>query len=442
MASSVASDRAVNYSLAYRAWQGAAGLLTIPLVIHMLAPVTQGYYYTFASLVALQSFFELGLSIVISVFASHEWHRLGRDSSGVITGDPASVSRLVSLGRFVFAYFGLAALAFLLIAGGSGFYVLGRGGADPADWELPWLLQIVLSAATLWMMPHLSLLEGCNRVADVAKFRLLQSVISNLALWGGLAAGLQLWALPLFSGVSLALLLMFLAVTERRFFSMFLRKPSGETLKWKEDLLPMQWRLAIQGLFSYLSFPLFTIIVYMNFGAVEAGRMGMTLQIMSGIQSFALVFLIARAPEFALLAASGQRPELSARVKQAALRCAGVMVALCTVVIGMLAIATFVGVPQVTRVLGIGTIALFSIGILLTSPIQAIAVFLRAHKRELLTAVGVVGGVLYGSAGWLSALAFGSFGMAASYLLVTGIVVLPLTLRVLKSHHANSSSRG
>jgi hypothetical protein len=429
-------NRAVNFSLAYRAWQGGAGLLTIPLVAHFLASNTQGYYYTFASLVALQSFFELGMSIVISVFASHEWHKLSRGADGEIEGDPAAHSRLVSLGRFVFGYFGVAAGGFWLIAGTAGFFILSRQHEPGVNWMLPWALHATISAAALWFMPFLSLLEGCNEVARVAKFRLAQSVVSNLALWAALTAGFDLWSLPLFSAVSLAMLLGFLGVVERRFFRIFRSPPRGEKLHWKHDLLPMQWRLAIQGLFSYLSFPLFTIIVYLHAGAVEAGRMGMTLQIMSGIQSFSLVFLLARAPEFALLAAAGNRAELVARCRAAALRTALVMTAGCAFVIAALAVATSLGAPQVTRVLGMAAFVTFSAGIILTAPIQAIAIYLRAHKRELLTAVGVTGGVLYGASAWLSGIRFGSSGIATSYLLVTALVVLPLTLRVLSRHRA------
>jgi hypothetical protein len=429
-------NKAVGFSLAYRAWQGSAGLLTIPLITQFLASTTQGYYYTFASLVALQSFFELGLSIVISVFASHEWHKLGLDEHGAIAGDADSRSRLVSLGRFVFAYFGVAALAYAMIAGATGFLILNRQADAGVDWVLPWTLQIVFSALNLWMMPMLSLLEGCDQVARVAKFRLLQSLLSNLALWAGLASGLGLWSLPLFSCVSLLLLLGFLAVRERHFFATFRERPRGATLSWKRDLLPMQWRLAVQGLFGYLSFPLFTIIMYVHAGAVEAGRMGMTLQIITGIQAFSMVFLIARAPEFALLAAAGQPANLIARCRHAAVLAAAVMAAMCGAVICVLAVATHLGLPQVGRVLGIGAFAVFSSAIILMTPIQAIALYLRAHKKELLTAVGALGGLLYGSTAWFSGVAFGAFGMAVSHLLVTACVVLPFTLWVLKTNQA------
>lgn len=429
-------NKAVAFSLAYRAWQGSAGLLTIPLIAHFLSASTQGYYYTFASLVALQSFFELGLSIVISVFASHEWHKLRRTDDGGITGDPDARSRLTSLGRFVFAYFGVASLGYAVIAGCTGYFVLSTQPEAGVVWLTPWLLHIAFSALNLWLTPFLSLLEGCNQMARVATFRLVQSLVSNLALWIALSSGFELWSLPIFSAASLMMLLGFLAGAERRFFAVFKAHPTGPRLSWKSDLLPMQWRLAIQGLFGYLGFPLFTIITYLSLGAVEAGRMGMTLQIMTGIQQFALVFLIARAPEFALLAAAGQREELVTRCRLAAQRTGMAMLVLCLMVMGVLSTATEMGIPHAMRVLGLPAFAAFAAGIVLTTPVQAIALYLRAHKRELLTTVGVLSGLLYGVGAWLGSWQGGANGIALSYLLVTALVTLPLTFGVLRTHNA------
>ena len=57
----------VRYSLLFKAFQAGAGVLTIGFIAEYMDPVAQGYYYTFASLIALQSFFELGLYLVVSV---------------------------------------------------------------------------------------------------------------------------------------------------------------------------------------------------------------------------------------------------------------------------------------------------------------------------------------------------------------------------------------
>jgi hypothetical protein len=77
---------AVVLSVFLKFWQAGAGLLGLVLVGLHFAPDVQGFYYTFASLVALQSFVELGLYIVISNAASHEWSKLALRSDGCIEG--------------------------------------------------------------------------------------------------------------------------------------------------------------------------------------------------------------------------------------------------------------------------------------------------------------------------------------------------------------------
>src|ERR1039458_3157649 len=95
--------------------------LTVPVTTILIAfyfsPELQGYYYTFLSLAAMQTFVELGLTGVIATFASHEWANLTWTKCGGIEGNPVSLSRLSSLGSFSARWF-LAAggiITFLLL---------------------------------------------------------------------------------------------------------------------------------------------------------------------------------------------------------------------------------------------------------------------------------------------------------------------------------------
>src|SRR3954469_1565888 len=94
-----ASDRGVVWGLAGKIWNGLAGLVTAILITHAFTPVLQGYHSAFLSLLALQVFVELGLSTVLSVFASHEWSVLRLGSAGEIEGAAGARSRLASIFR-------------------------------------------------------------------------------------------------------------------------------------------------------------------------------------------------------------------------------------------------------------------------------------------------------------------------------------------------------
>jgi hypothetical protein len=94
-------DRPVTYTLLTRAWQAVAGVVTIVLIAKNFTPEVQGFFYTFASLVALQIFLELGLNVVIVNRASQEWSRLDLDDAGRVTGEHVARCRLAGLMQFV-----------------------------------------------------------------------------------------------------------------------------------------------------------------------------------------------------------------------------------------------------------------------------------------------------------------------------------------------------
>src|SRR5713101_4019800 len=118
-------DRAVFFGLLSRIWGLAAGGVTAILIATYFSPETQGYYYTFTTILALQVFVELGLGTVAVQFASHEWSRLSLDESGHIVGDGDSLSRLISVAKaittcFLFGGFifpiGLAAAGYVFFS--------------------------------------------------------------------------------------------------------------------------------------------------------------------------------------------------------------------------------------------------------------------------------------------------------------------------------------
>ena len=80
-------DRAVGFTILARSWTILSGALTILLIAHFLSAVEQGYYYTFSSLVALQTVFELGFSFVILQLAAHECSHLQICPDGEISGN-------------------------------------------------------------------------------------------------------------------------------------------------------------------------------------------------------------------------------------------------------------------------------------------------------------------------------------------------------------------
>src|SRR5262249_42872685 len=138
-------NRAVGFALATRTWQILAGGVTLVVVARYFSPELQGFYYTFASLLALQSFVELGFYNVIINSASHEWADLSLDSSWTIVGSPGALSRLVSLGRLVFKWYALASALFIVLVGPAGLAFFGQSRSERIVWAGPWITVVCLT---------------------------------------------------------------------------------------------------------------------------------------------------------------------------------------------------------------------------------------------------------------------------------------------------------
>ncbi len=388
-----------------------------------LSPEVQGFYYTFSSLVALQSFVELGFYLVVINVASHEWASLQLGKDGRIEGDPRALARLISLGRLIFKWYAVASAVFVVGVSIAGYWFFSGMPSSGIEWRGPWLTLVVLSGALLWALPFISLLEGCGQVAEIYRFRLTQAVLGNLALWLTLWLGGGLWASAVWAGVGLARDLYLLLVRYRWFFNPFFRPVAGPRVSWRTEIWPMQWRLALSGVVNYLAFSLFTPVMFRYHGAAEAGRMGMTLAAVFGIQSVAMIWVQSRAPRFGVLIARRDFEELDRlfyRVSATSfvLYCLGGLAFW-----GLIAGLNQFGHPLSGRLLAsLPTLVLLSgAAVHLISACQS--TYLRAHKQEPLAVLSVVSSIAIGLLVWQAGRWFGAIGAASSY---AGVYVITL----------------
>lgn len=418
-------DRAVFFTLLTRGWQLATGPITLVLIARNLTPEVQGYYYTFASLLALQSFVELGLYMVVINLASHEWSKLSLTESGAIQGDAAALSRLVSLGRFIYRWYSVASVVFVVGVGLAGYATFMAGNGGDIRWQAPWIVLVATTGLTLWTMPFISLLEGCNQVATVNEFRLLRALTGNASLWLALAVGGGLWAAAASTVVKLVTDLYLLLVKYAEFFKPFRGPHSGSGIDWRSEIWPMQWKLGLAGLTNYFIFSLFNPVMFLYHGASVAGQMGMTLQIVSAAQMVALAWVSAKTPQFGILVARKDFVSLDRFWLRITI------VSLSTVVLGAFAIAALVyavhalDLPLARRLLPLWPTSLLLLAAVLMHVSQCQTAYILAHKRAPFVIQALVSGVATGLLVWLLGRQFGPTGASAGYLAVVGLFIIP-----------------
>ena len=364
------------------------------LMVRYLSADCQGYAYTFGSVLAISIFLEMGFSQNILQFASHEFAFLEFKENGALTGEPNAYSRFVSLGRLSIKYYGVAAFLFFfaLLIGGNWFFSTSHNVG--VSWQGPWLLVSITSSLGLLLNPCWSLLEGCNRVSEVEKFRFFSSVIGFVCLAIGLVARFELYAVCMNSLVTTVLSLIFLASRWRHFVAMFFSVPKGPVISWRQEIWPFQWRIAISWMCGYFIFSIITPTVFRLSCPKAAGQVGFTLQITRLVGAVASSWSTTRLPEFGMLVAKRDWSKLMMVWKRATTMNLIVTTAGCVVVVVGMEFAVRI-IPGLAERYGGWQIAVyFSISMIGQAFITSLAFYLRAFKKEPFMGLSIYNAVL------------------------------------------------
>ncbi len=417
-------DRATLYAMANRIWGSAAGLLTAVLVAAFFTPELQGYYFTFLSLLTLQTFVELGLGELLQQFASHEWAKTISKDSGE---RERAYSRLAGLLRFSLRWYG--GVAFLLCAGlGIGgslyFRTFSRGVA--ISWELAWWIAVLATGLSVLLTPFFSLLEGANRVERVHGVRLGQGLASRIAGFLAIALGGGLFAVAITRMVSFVVGLAGLGGDAlelvRRSFRTSIDR---ESVSFRPELWPLQWRFALSWLSGYLLYSLFTPVLFAYHGPELAGRMGMTTAAAAAISSAAFAVMATRVPRLAILAAERDYPAMDALFRRATLSSLLISAAGASLFLSFLALGRTLDLEVASRFLpGLET-SLFLSALVLQQVRFAMGSYLRAHKAEPFVLLSLLEGSLAIPLLTLLGRDFGALGMILGFLGLTTATLIP-----------------
>lgn len=429
-------DFHVALTLLFRAWNIVAGAATVLLLPICLSPVEQGYYFTFASVLALQVFFELGLNQVLVQLVGHEIAHLKTSADGQMTGPTVHLERLRALVRLTRAWYGVSALLFMSIGGLAGaWFFWHRGGLPPTHWLGVWIMMVGATAVNLWFSPRLAVLEGCGRVGHVARLRLIQAMAGYAALWLLLFAGAGLWvavAVPAASALCTGYWLRRYGKT----VDWLMRTGSVEssTLRWSNDVFPLQWRIAVSWVSGYFISNLFTPLIFSRYGAAEAGRLGLALTLFTAISTIGMSWVSAKAPVFAMHIARRERADLNHLFKTVAIRSLLFTAVACFAIIALTSLLAWMQVPFMHRIASPGVLIGLALTTVVNCAVFAAAVYMRAHREEPMLPISVTMAFLTAAAVYLGSMQ-GVLPMIAMYAGVTTVVALPWTATIFLKYY-------
>jgi hypothetical protein len=426
-------DKAVAYTFLARAVNIVGSTGTVLLIVRFLSPVEQGYYYTLLSLVALQMVFELGFAFVIQQLAAHECVHLELRAGGHVSGDPVAHARLASTLQLSVRWYSVAAGAMGLILAPLGMHFFSchaAAGAGQVAWQGPWLLAVVVSMVGLWCQPFYSFLDGCGQVRAVAALRLRQAAAGMVLAWAAMLLHHGLYAPALVIAGQCGTGLFFLAA-RRRLLTGLLRYPAGDaSIRWRREVWPFQWRIAVSWMCSYLTIQVFIPILFALRGPVEAGQMGMSLSITGYMTSLVLPWISTKATPFGRMIAERRFQGLD----QLFLRTLGQALA----VFCMIALAAGLGVSLLTvaaprlaaRMVSPELFALLLVAAGANCVVQSLGTLLRSFKREPFLAQSLAVASLTLLLAALTAPRWGNTGVTLSYLAAMAGISLPSALAI------------
>lgn len=429
MANKIGVDKSIFYNSIARVVQAIGGIVSIFFVVKYLTTADQGFYYTFGSLVAMQSFFELGLNGIITQYVAHEASHLKWVNGVTLEGEEKYLSRLSSLLHFSFKWylFFAAMLLVTLIAIGFAFFDQ-YGDGQEIVWRSPWVLLAAGTAFNLLLAPVLACLEGLGLVKDVAKIRLLQQTVGLLVIGGGLSLGLKLYVLGLNSSVAVALIL--IVLSRKRFKHILLsiwRVSITERVEYKKEIFPYQWKIALSYMSGYFIFQLFNPVLFATKGAVVAGQMGMTLAVLNGVQALSISWMNTKVPTYAGLIARQQYIQLDNLFNRTLKQMIVINIScLMIAFVGIYLIQTYDvvinGMRLGKRFLNLIPMVLMMVSLLINQFVNSWAIYLRCHKQEPYMISSIISGVLC----CLSTVLLGKFlgveGITSGYCTITVVM--------------------
>lgn len=434
-------NRAIGYGVLTRAWGLISGPLTMLIIVSRFSKEQQGYYYTFGSLLAMQIFFELGLTTVLSTFVSHEFAKLSWGEKGHISGDSIALKRFSDLLAKTMKWFGIASIILLccLIPAGLIFFNQDHSVSIDFTWRMPWVLAVAGMAINFFTTPFLAVIMGSGDVVTVNHREMIGGVIGSCVCWivivlhGGLYAVFAVNCGNII--VSWSYLLKYkpelVKLAWRGVFTVQKSENKNSMISWWADVWPMQWKIALSWISGYFIFQLFNPVLFHYHGAIVAGQMGMTLSASNALLGMSLNWMYVKSPEFGKLIATRQWLILDRTFNQVFYQSLAVVVA--GAIAGSAAIWYVQGhyqfgnrfIPAKYAALLFGTVCILII-------VNNFAIYLRAHKKEPFLQLSILLAIFQGTSTWMLGKYFGIIGVTFGFLAINLFIALPVAYYIWK----------
>lgn len=425
--STIGIDGAIAFTVLSKVIQAGGGVLTLLFVVKCLTKVEQGYYYTFGSILAIQTFFELGLSSIMILYVAHENSNLTWNDRISFHGSEESASRLASLLRFTVKWFVVVSallLIALIITGYLFFHKFGKNDLD-VDWQAPWVIISVTTALSLMVSPILAFFEGLGRIKEVAKIRMLQQVVQLSMVFIFFSFGFKLFSSPMAALSAFLIVPLWIFFSEKKRLLIFIwNKLDKWHVNYRLEIFPYQWKIALSWISGYFIFQLFNPVLFATEGAVVAGQMGMTLTVLNSFFAIAFSWISTKVPMISGLIAQKNYEQLDKIFNKTLMQSTILNGVGLTVIFGVIFVLRHFdikigGKNFADRFLSYLPMFFMMVPIFLNHISASWITYLRCHKEEPMLINSIVIGILCSLSTIFLGNWFGVIGMTLGYMILT-----------------------
>lgn len=437
----IGMDGAIAYSSAARIFQAFAGVVSVFIIAAFLTGPEQGYFFTFNSILAIQIFFELGFTGIMTQYVAHEVVHLSLKENCFYEGEERYKSRLAYLVRFCLKWYSFIALLFIVVIIIVGLVYFGRYASteDNVNWQAPWYLLSFSTAVKLFQSPFTAIYTGLGKVKEMNKISFYQQLIIPVSQWILFAFGFKLYVVGISSLLGVIVWWIFVLNTGLwKILFNLLKENVTETISYMKEIFPYQWKIALSWISGYFIFQLFNPVLFATEGAVVAGQMGMTVQVLSAIQGFALSWQNTKIPKYCGYIEMKQYEKLDGlfnrTMKQMIGVCLAILFLFYTIII-VLRIThfsigdTFFG----DRFLPYFPMLLMTVPVVVNQFVSSWATYLRCHKQEPFLFNSVIMGVLCCLSTLILGKYYGLYGITIGYAFLCLFVSLPWGAYIFKT---------
>lgn len=435
-------DKSIAYSSGARVVQGFTGVGSIFFISTYLTGVEQGFYFTFGSIVAIQVFFELGLTGIITQYVAHEVAHLSINNNQ-ISGDYKYRSRLSSLLHFCVKWYTIISIVLFITLNIVGFIFFRKYsmGNEYVNWEIPWVLICIGTTIKLFQSPLNSYLIGMGYVKEMSKVSFWQQIVLPLSAWIGLACSFKLYVVGISSILAALIWNIYVHSTSLwELLKTIWKENVTERICYMKEIFPYQWRIAISWISGYFIFQLFNPVLFVTDGPTVAGQMGMTLTILNSIQALTMSWISTKIPRMSGFIAVKDYKSLDKLFDLSQKQMIGVCLSLLVAMflgIWILHVSKFkVGSSILAdRLLDYLPLLLMTIPLVLNIYVFSWATYLRCHKKEPYLLNSIVAGVLCMLSTLLLGNQYGLYGVTIGYCSIK-IILFPWGYSIYKNKKA------